>query len=232
MSVALSRTAASTQSMTERTRRLLTLKNFHIAGVALLALVCVYLLVQMLTAWRAAKSDDAAAVAQQTVEMRQAEIAARPLAGLDEKLKQATADSDEFYAKRLPYSYSEFVVELGVLAKRENVKLDRVQYSAVPVLEDGIAPLTEVRMDASLTGDYRPLAQFVNGLERDKRFFLIGAVALTGQQSGSVGVRLRITTYLRTPLGTEATDKSVANATEGEATGSGPSSVRTGGMPR
>jgi hypothetical protein len=56
-------------------------------------------------------------------------------------------------------------------------------------------------MDASLSGDYRPLVLFVNGLERDKTFFLINGVTLTGQQSGTVGLRLRLTTYLRAPMG-------------------------------
>jgi type IV pilus assembly protein PilO len=52
---------------------------------------------------------------------------------------------------------------------------------------------------------------FVNALERDKMFFLITGVTLTGQQSGTVGLRLRLTTYLRSPVGTENTEKSVAN---------------------
>jgi hypothetical protein len=71
-----------------------------------------------------------------------------------------------------------------------------VQYAESPVLEAGKA-LNEVRMDASLNGDYRPLVLFMNSVERDKMFFLISGVTLTGQQSGMVGLRLRLTTYLR-----------------------------------
>ena len=61
-------------------------------------------------------------------------------------------------------------------------------------------------MDASLSGDYRPLVLFVNSLERDKMFFLITGVTLTGQQSGTVGLRVRVTTYLRSPVGTEGSE--------------------------
>jgi type IV pilus assembly protein PilO len=204
MSVLLGKTAAGTQRMTERTRQLLTLKNMHLAGVGLLAVVCVYLLAHMAYAWQAATSQDAVAVAQQTVVMQQAQVAAQPLAGLDEKLTQATTESNEFYQRRLPSSYSEVVGELGVLAKRDAVKLTRVQYAETGALEGEVGALSEVRMDASLSGDYRPLVQFINGLERDKMFFVISAMALTGQQSGSVGVRLRITTYLRAPLRDES----------------------------
>ena len=67
-------------------------------------------------------------------------------------------------------------------------------------------------MDASLSGDYRPLVLFVNSLERDKMFFLITGVTLTGQQSGTVGLRVRLTTYLRSPVGTESSEKTVAGA--------------------
>jgi type IV pilus assembly protein PilO len=213
MTVMLDSTAAGTQRMTERTRRLLNLRNLHFAGVGVLALICLYLLIQMMFAWRAAKSQDAGALAQQKAAMQSAEVAARPLAGLDDKLKLATIDADQFYQQRLPFSYSEVAGELGTLAKRQNVKLSRVQYAEAPVLVGGVGALTEVRMDASLTGDYRPLVLFINSLERDRMFFMIRAVALTGQQSGAVGVRLRITTYLRSPAGVE----SVAPAVPGDA---------------
>ena len=52
-------------------------------------------------------------------------------------------------------------------------------------------------MDATLSGDYRPLVTFLNSLERDKMFFVITGLTLTGQQSGTVSLRIRATTYLR-----------------------------------
>jgi type IV pilus assembly protein PilO len=209
-----------TQNVTERTRALLTRLNLYYAGVGVLALVNVYLLVHMAIAWRAASGQDATAIAQQTVAMKTAEIAKRPLEGLDAKLAQATADADKFSERRLPFAYSQVAGELGALAKKQGVKLTRVQYSEAPVLEGGAGALTEVRMDASLSGDYRPLVVFINGLERNKMFFLITGVTLTGQQSGTVGLRLRLTTYLRAPIGAEKTEKIAADALAPDAAGS------------
>jgi hypothetical protein len=40
--------------------------------------------------------------------------------------------------------------------------------------------------------------RFVNALERDKTFFVIRAMALTGQQGGLVNLRLRVSTWMRT----------------------------------
>ena len=78
-------------------------------------------------------------------------------------------------------------------------------------------------MDASLSGDYRPLVLFVNSLERDKMFFVITGVTLTGQQSGTVGLRVRLTSYLRSPVGTEGAENtgSVADGGDGATAGGG-----------
>jgi type IV pilus assembly protein PilO len=201
-----------TQNVTEKTRALLTRLNLYYAGVGALALVNIYLLAHIAFAWRAASGRDANAIAQQTIAMKTAEIAKKPLEGLDEKIAQATKDADRFSERRLPFAYSQVAGELGALAKKQGVKLTRVQYAEAPVLEGGAGALTEVRMDASLSGDYRPLVVFINGLERNRMFFLITGVTLSGQQSGTVGLRLKLTTYLRAPIGEEKTQKMAEDA--------------------
>lgn len=212
------RSAAATRQWAEKGRKLATLLNLHIAGAVVLGLVNLYLLTQMAFAWRAANSDNAQAIADQTVAMKTAEIARQPLEGLDEKLAQATKDADKFSIQRLPYAYSQFLAELGAQAKKQGVKLTRAQYAESPEMDGTPGALTEVRVDAGLNGDYRSLVLFINALERDKTFYLIRAVTLTGQQSGMVGLRLGLTTYLRAPVGAEETDKLV---TAGDAAADG-----------
>ena len=195
-----------TQGLVERVRALMTRLNLYYAAAVLLALVNLYLLTQMAFTWRTAHRQDEAALERQTVAMKAAEIAKKPLEGLDNKLSAATADADQFYAKRLPVAYSEVLAELGVLTKQQGIRLNGVQYADSPVLE-GASALTEVRMDANLSGDYRPLVLLVNSIVRDKMFFLITGVTLTGQQSGMVGLRLHLTTYLRPAKGAIAPQK-------------------------
>lgn len=202
----------ATEQMTERMRGLVNLLNLHFAGVAVLGLVNLYLLAHIAFAWNAANSQNAAALERQTVAMKTAEIAKKPLEGLDAKLAAASFNADRFYRQRLPFANSEVAGELGALARKQNVKLTRVGYTYAPVMAGSAGALTEVRMDASLSGDYRPLVLFINSLERDRMFFLIDGVTLTGQQSGTVGLRLRLTTYLRPPVGAESTEKSVGSS--------------------
>ena len=184
-------------STVERIRTWLSPLNLHFAGVGLLLLLNAYLLVHMAVLWQTASSNDAQAVAQQQVALKTAEIAAQPLRGLDTKLERATAESDKFYQQRLPARVSDVLAELGSLTHKQGVRLIRSQDTYVPALAGSPGELTEMRIDAGLSGDYRPLVQFINALERDKLFFLIDSVTLTGQQSGTVNLRLRLRTYLR-----------------------------------
>jgi hypothetical protein len=197
---------ASARRIAEQARNAVTMLNLHFAGVAVLGLVCLYLVVHMLLSYQQMHSQNDDAVAAQRVTLTAAKLGAMPLEGLDAKLDEATSESDAFYRKRLPSAYSQMLTELGDLAKKDHVKLSRVQYGQTPVLEGSRAELTQVQMDANLSGDYRPLVLFMNSLERDKMFFLIDAIALNGQQGGTVNLRLRLTTYLRAREPGEALD--------------------------
>jgi type IV pilus assembly protein PilO len=184
--------------LTAQARALLTAVNLHFAGVAALGVLNLYLAIHLLFLVEALHSNNADAIAQQQTMRRAAEISALPLRGLDVKLVNSTADAEQFYTHRLPSSYSQVLSELGALTKQQNVHLNGVQYAQSPALS-GPGQLIEVRMDASLAGDYRPLVQLINSLERDHMFFDISSITFTGANNGQVNLRMRINTYLRQP---------------------------------
>ncbi len=184
--------------LTARARQLLTAVNLHFAGVVALVVLDLYLLAHLLFAWQAVNASGPDAIAQQRATLSVARIAGKPLEGIDTKLATSTEQADAFYTHRLPYAYSQVAAELGVLTKRSGVRLARVQYAQAPMLAGSYA-LTQVSMDASVSGDYRPVIGLINALERDRMFFVISGITLTGQQTGQVNLRLRIITYLRAP---------------------------------
>jgi hypothetical protein len=200
--------------LTARARALLTAMNLHFAGVVALLVIDLFLILHLVFVWQSLSSRDAESLSQQHTQLVAAEIAAKPLRGLDKKLVASTAEADTFYQKRLPYAYSQVAAELGGLTKTQGVHLTRVQYAQSPVLS-GSNALIEVRMDASVSGDYRPIVQFINAAERDKMFFLINGINLTGQQTGQVNLRIRLTTYLRAPNTGEMSDQMPADTAEG-----------------
>jgi hypothetical protein len=190
-------TSPTAKALTDRVRGWLNPLNLHVAGVALLLLVNLYLLIHMAVLWGIAGSNNDQAVDQQKIALKTADIAAQPLRGLDAKLDRASTEADKFYKDRLPARVSDVAAELGTLTKKQGVHLIRSQYVYAPVLAGSPAELTEMRIDAGLSGDYRPLVQFINSLERDQLFFVIDSVIFTGQQSGAVNLRLHLRTYLR-----------------------------------
>ena len=200
-----------------QTRTLLSPLNLHWAGVGLLAVVNLYFLAQMGFLWQTSSRYNADAIAQQRIALKTAGIAAQPLRGLDAKLARATQEADRFTRQRLPASDSEVAAELGALTKKQAVRLTRAQYTHTPVLVGSANQMTEVRIDATLSGDYRPLVQFINSIERDKLFFVIDTQTLTGQQSGTVNLRVGMKTYEQ---GVVAQDRpSAAGATADSADG-------------
>jgi hypothetical protein len=185
----------SAGSIFVRLRALLSPLNLHWTGVGLLALVNLYLLAQMGFLWQTSSRYNADAIAQQRIVLKTVGMAAQPLRGLDAKLARATQEADRFTRQRLPVSDSEVAAELGNLTKKQAVRLTRAQYTHSPVLAGSANQLTEVRIDATLSGDYRPLVQFINSIERDKLFFVINTLTLTGQQSGTVNLKVGMKTY-------------------------------------
>lgn len=206
--------------LTTRARALLTAINLHYAGVAALLVIVLYMAGHLLFLSQSLKEHDADALNQQRVLLASARLQAQPLRGLDAKLAASTEDADAFYDDRLPYAYSQVLSELGRLTQKTNVRLANVQYAQVPELSGQYA-LTQLNMDASVSGDYRPIVEFINNLERDKMFFVISGINLSGQQTGMVNLRIRLTTYLRAPNDQEAAAQTTAQPAPQTATPTG-----------
>jgi len=171
----------------------ITAKHWHYAALIVLLLLNLVLAVRLVFAWNRAKQGDAANIAASQAQYRAMKLKTTPLRGLDKKIEQAKLDQEAFYDKRFPANDSEVLTELGALAVKNNVLLARGQYAHRKPQQG----LVELDMEASLSGDYAPIVRFINGLERDRLFFLIDGVALNGQQSGVVSLRMRLTTFLR-----------------------------------
>ena len=167
--------------------------QWHLIIVGALVLVNLFFLVRLAFAWSQSSAEQQNRIAQQRTALKTAQLQTAPLRGLDVLVARSSKDSETFYEKRIPATYSAIAGELGKVAEAEHVKLTRVQYTQAPPIEG----LVEVRVDASLSGDYAPLVKMISEIERDKVFFLIDGLTLTGQQSGSVNLRMRLTTYLR-----------------------------------
>ena len=208
--------------LTARARALMTALNLHLAGVAALVLLDLYLIVHLIFLWQGLSANNAEALDQQRVQLIAAQISAKPLRGLDTKLVASTHDANAFYETRLPYADSQVLAEIGVLTHKAGVRWTHAQYAYNPQLS-GSDGLTQMSIDASVSGDYRPIVEFINSVERDNLFFVINGINLTGQQTGQVNLRIRLTTYLRPSNANElTTEVPPATASDGGTTGGRP----------
>jgi hypothetical protein len=173
--------------------RLASPLTWHYAGFAVLLVVVIGLAIRLGMDWAATNGRSTDALASKQIELKALDLATAPLRGLDKRVADFHSELEHFYAKRIPANYSSIATRIGELEVKSGVRLSRVQYSqGAPGQE-----LTEISMDAGISGEYPAIMRFINSLERDQTFFVIRAMALTGQQAGVVNLRLRVSTWLR-----------------------------------
>jgi type IV pilus assembly protein PilO len=169
--------------------------NLHLAALGIILALDVFVGVRFALAWQAIRADQSSAFVAQQLRYGQLRAQMQHLNGLPEKVDAADGDAQKFYQERIAPNYSTMLAQLMDTAEKDHVQLSRSGYAQ----EAAIPGLTDVRIDAGLSGQYTEMMHFINDVERDKDhvFFLIDGITLTGQQGGVVNLRLRLETYLR-----------------------------------
>jgi hypothetical protein len=173
--------------------------TWHYAGFAVLLVLVIGLAVRFGLDWAATNGSSTNALAGKQIELKALDLETAPLRGLDKRVDISREAIKTFYNKRIPASYSSFATRIGELEVASGVRLSRLQYTQSPPGAD----LTEISLDAGITGTYPQIMHFINSVERDQNFFIIRTMALTGQQGGVVSLRLKVSTWLR-PADAEA----------------------------
>jgi Tfp pilus assembly protein PilO len=173
--------------------RLTSPLTWHYAAFAVLLVAVVALSIRFGLDWAATSGSSTDALSAKEVQLKAKELQIVPMRGLDKRVEEARGQVQAFYAKRIPPNYSSIDRRIGELALKDQVRLSRVQYSRGAAGSD----LTEISLDAGITGNYPQIMRFVNSLERDQTFFVIRGLSLTGQQGGMVNLRLKVSTWLR-----------------------------------
>jgi len=107
---------------------------------------------------------------------------------------------DQFEATMLPASKGSSVIsqELDDYAHDTHLIVDEVQWHPKDVSGRN---LTEVFLDASVTGDYNGIVNFLNRLQRSKNVYIVDSLAVESAEghgpSGGLRVLLHMRTYFR-----------------------------------
>jgi Tfp pilus assembly protein PilO len=184
---------SATQSSATWRERLASPLTWHMAGFFLLLVLAIALAVRLGLDWAVMDSHSSEVLADKQIQLRALQLQTAPLRGLDQRVEKTRKQLEDFYQKRIPPNYSSIDARIVELYVASGVRLTRVQYT-----QGTPGPgLTEISLDASISGDYPAIMRFINSLERDPMFFIIRSMSLTGQQGGLVNLRLRVSTWLR-----------------------------------
>jgi Tfp pilus assembly protein PilO len=173
--------------------RLASPLTWHYVGFAILLAGVIMLATRFALDWAATSTRTTDALAEKQVRLKALELQTKPLRGLDKRIDEARQQIKDFYGHRIPPSYSEIAGQIGQLEVKSGVHLTRLNYAQKPPQNN----LSEITLDAGVTGGYPEIMRFINSLERDKILFVIRGMGLTGQQGGSVNLRLQLSTWLR-----------------------------------
>jgi type IV pilus assembly protein PilO len=173
--------------------RLTSPLTWHYAGFAVLLVLVVGLSIRLGFDWAAVNGHSTDALLGKQIQLKAMDLQTAPLRGLDKRVEESRQQMRTFYDKRIPADYSSISARIGDLGVASGVRLSRVQYSQGLPGPD----LTEISMEAGISGEYSQIMRFVNSLERDQTFFVIRSMALAGQQGGQVNLRLSVSTWLR-----------------------------------
>jgi hypothetical protein len=115
-------------------------------------------------------------------------------------LPATVADCERFEGSLLPASTGNSAVtaELDDLAKKSGLQIQAVAFHHKDLIGRN---LTEVELEALVTGEYSSIVKFMNGLQHSRNSYAVDSVALQAEgQNTPNGVRvgLHMRTYFRT----------------------------------
>src|SRR5208282_1079983 len=154
---------SETNPTTTWRERLASPLTWHMAGFFLLLVLAVALAIRLGLDWAVMDSHSTQVLASKQIQLKALEIQTTPLRGLDQRVEKTREQLDDLYRRRVPPNYSSIDARSDELQVASGVRLTRVQYTQG---EPGPG-LTEITMDASISGNYPAIMRFVNSMERD-----------------------------------------------------------------
>ena len=107
-------------------------------------------------------------------------------------------DCDKFEKSLLPAStgYSTVTEELGGIAGKAGVQFSGKNFHHKEFPTRG---LTEVELEATISGDYPSVVRFLNGLQRSENVYTVDSLELASEsQSQGASSAIRVTLHMRT----------------------------------
>lgn len=136
-------------------------------------------------------------LAAQKVQLKFLKADVKRALAIQKSMPQTKADCERFENSLPPGSagYSTITTELSETAKRAGLEMASLGFrpNDLPARN-----MVEIELDATVSGDYKGVVRFLNGLQRSKNPYVIDSLALASEPTGQnvTGV-LRVALHLR-----------------------------------
>lgn len=120
---------------------------------------------------------------------------------IQQEIPAVQKDCDEFESSLFPAAsgYSSVNAELSAIANKSGLRLENRSFQSSQLKGRG---LTEVQIEVSVSGNYRTIVNFLNGLQRSADMYAVEALSARSdsqsQAAGLLRVNIHIKTYFRT----------------------------------
>lgn len=171
-------------------------RNVTIVAVALIVIDVVAAFIVISPAWAttAAPTRDNE-FRQLRLQVQQKMRAVIPPSQVQDRVDEARQQIAAFVDARMPERSSAIPVELGKLASDAGVQLSSASYDEQQ--ESDVPGTRQVKIGATISGNYLQVVKFINSLERAKTFFVIDSITLGQGEGGGLHLTLRLDAYLR-----------------------------------
>lgn len=118
---------------------------------------------------------------------------------IQQEIPKTKADC-ELFENSLPAAgtgYSVISAELQDLSQKSGSQLSSMSFHPADKSSHGI---TEVALDASISGDYKSVVEFVNGLQQSKNHYVVDNLSLANEGNRGSKSSLRVNLHLRSYL--------------------------------
>jgi Tfp pilus assembly protein PilO len=117
--------------------------------------------------------------------------------GIKAYMPHIQTDCDTFEQERFypaTAGYSSVAGDLRGISKKAALQIDDLGFKQKEIANRGV---TEIAIDATVTGEYKNIVEFLNGLQRSQNIYEIDSLSLAGEVQASSSM-LRIALHMRT----------------------------------
>src|SRR5579864_9331027 len=106
--------------------------------------------------------------------------------GIQKDMPNIQKDCERFEHSLFPAStgYSSVTADIGSIAKKAGVQVEGLGFKQKEIASRN---LTEVLLDATVSGSYQQVIEFLNGMQRSKNIYQVDDLALASEASGQAG---------------------------------------------